>query len=144
MKRTDQPTLIFFNDNPKSSANENIDAGRMPLAIRNEIQQAIEGRLGKFKDEIICAFEEKFGDNKNERVATKQKVRRQKRNARVVYVADDVWPIFERFQEKLGEPIKETLRNMVKAAEKYLELKGNLRKHEPDQQNILQKTRNLR
>jgi len=48
----------------------------------------------------------------------------RQRNKRVVYIGDKIYPTCKKFQDSPSEPLKETIKKIFAAAEKYLELTG--------------------
>jgi hypothetical protein len=126
-KKKRPPTLEDFSakkmedcEEAKTSINENPDK-REPI---HEAIPSLDDKLQGFEKTLMAVMDQKLAEFQSKMALGERKSLLKKRNDRVLYVGDKEYPTFQKFKESANEPLKETLKKVVRAAEKYLEITG--------------------
>ena len=131
-KKKRRPTLEDFSDRKtddreeaKTLENENSEKNERPP----EPIPSLDAKLQEFEKTLMRAIDQKLNEFQAKMIPADRKSHCKKKNDRVLYVGDETYPTFQKFKESPNEPLKETLKKVARAAEKYLELTGGSKPH---------------
>jgi hypothetical protein len=126
-KKNGRPTLEDFGGKKtedrgeaKTAINENSNEGQpVPEAI-----PSLDTKLQEFENKMMVAMDQKLSAFQNKIVFGDRKSLSKKKNDRVIYIGDEAYLTFQKFRGRQDEHLKETLKKVAWAAEKYLESTG--------------------
>ena len=131
-KKKRRPTLEDFShkrtedgEEAKTSTNENPNKGE-PI---HEAIPCLDAKLQEFGKTLMVAIDQKLNEFQSKIVSGDRKSLSKKRNDRVLYIGHEAYLTFQKFRESPDEPLKELLKKVARAAEKYLELTGGSKSH---------------
>ena len=122
-KKKRHPTLSDFNCK-KTENCEVLNESRTVPGTTPTLEAKFQELEKKLMGAVDQKLNEKLNEYENKAILVNRKSLSKKKNARVLYIPHEAIPTFEKFQEKADEPLKETLKKVLRAAEKYLELTG--------------------
>lgn len=131
-KKKRPPTLEDFS----SKKTEDCEEAKTSIEeISNEGESVPEptvylnAKLQELAKTLMDAMDQKFNEFQSKMVFGDRKSLSKKKNERVIYIGDEAYQTFQKFRERPDEPLKELLRKVARAAEKYLELTGGSKAH---------------
>jgi hypothetical protein len=89
----------------------------------------LDAKLQELTKTLMGAVDQKFNEFQSKMVFSDRKSLSKKKNERVLYIGDEAYQTFQKFRERPDEPLKEILKKVVRAAEKFLELTGGSKSH---------------
>jgi hypothetical protein len=131
-KQRKRPTLEDFNDKEK----EDCEGAKTAIEeISNKGESALEPTVyldAKFQElakTLMGVMDQKLNEFQSKMVFGDRKLQSKKKNERILYIDDEAYQTFRKFRERPDERLKETLKRVIRAAEKFLELPGGSESH---------------
>jgi hypothetical protein len=139
-------SLDFFNGGGKAEAENHEKADETKIAIIQKpansepVPEAIpslktlflefENRFDNKLTAINQKMDQKLSEIQNKTVSGDRKsLAKKKKNNQVRHICNEEWNALQKFKERPDEPFKETLKRVLRFAEKHLEPTGGTKPH---------------